>query len=188
MINSADIFALFWHLNVEINVALSHKGQFSPLDRVAISIPLIASNSFPPPSAKLPQWKKIYIYLNVHFVYLLFCHYGTCISHAILFGERNCFTKIRLEFLFLFGNKWTMKCNITSTFYQTSSKQMSSYSTSMNLSFISTVWMQKRRKFTVKESFDVKFTAWPPSDSTKYVYSPLLTNAKLNHIVVEIEH
>jgi len=46
--------------------------------------------------------------------------------------------------------------------------------------------MQKRRKFTVKESFDVKFTAWPPSDSTNNAYSPLLTNAKLNLIVVEI--
>lgn len=135
-------------------------------------------------------------YLNVHFVYLLFCHYGTCISHASLFGKRNCFTKIRLDFLCftfrgnVFGNsdaKKTMKSNITS-FYQTSSKQMSSYSTSLNLSLISTVWMQKRRKFTVKESFDVKFTAWPPSDSTKYAYSPLLTNAKLNLIVVEIEH
>ncbi len=58
MTNLADIFALFWLLNVEIHVARSHKGQFSPLDLVAISIPSIASNSFPPPSAKLPQWKK----------------------------------------------------------------------------------------------------------------------------------
>ncbi len=38
----------------------------------------------------------------------------------------------------------------------------------------------------MKESFDVEFTAWPPSDSTNNAYSPLLTNAKLNLIVVEI--
>lgn len=52
----ADTFALFSHLNVEINEAhSSHQGQFSPLDRVAISIPSIASDSFSSPSAKLPQ-------------------------------------------------------------------------------------------------------------------------------------
>lgn len=57
---AADTFALFSHLNVEKNVAFSsHQGQFSPLDRVAISIPSIASDSFPSPSAKLPQGKEM---------------------------------------------------------------------------------------------------------------------------------